>query len=38
MNVKYDYKNRTYYIKEKIHNQTMVTQLEECDRSLEAWL
>jgi len=35
MNVKYDYTNRTYYIKEKIHNQTMVMQLEECDRSLD---
>ena len=35
MNVKYDYKNRTYYIKEKIHNQTMIMQLEECDRSLD---
>lgn len=35
MNVKYDYKNRTYYIKEKIYNQTMVMQFEECDRSLD---
>ena len=35
MNVKYDYKNRTYYIKEKIHNQTMIMQFEECDRSLD---
>lgn len=35
MNVKYDYENRTYYIKEKIHNQTMIMQLEECDRSLD---
>ena len=35
MNVKYDYKNRTYYIKEKIHNQTMIIQFEECDRSLD---
>lgn len=35
MNAKYDYKNRTYYIKEKIHNQTMIMQLEECDRSLD---
>lgn len=35
MNVKYDYKNRTYYIKEKIHNQTIIMQLEECDRSLD---
>lgn len=35
MNVKYDYKNRTYYIKEKIHNQTMIMQIEECDRSLD---
>ena len=35
MNVKYDYKNRTYYIKEKIHNQTMIMQLEECDRTLD---
>lgn len=34
MNVKYDYKNRTYYIKEKIHNQTIIMQFEECDRSL----
>ena len=35
MNVKYDYKNRTYYIKEKIHNQTMVMKFEECDRTLD---
>ena len=35
MNVKYDYENRTYYIKEKIHNQTMIMQFEECDRSLD---
>lgn len=35
MNVKYDYKNRTYYIKEKIYNQTMIMQFEECDRSLD---
>lgn len=35
MNVKYDYQNRTYYIKEKIHNQTMIMQFEECDRSLD---
>ena len=35
MNVKYDYKNHTYYIKEKIHNQTMIMQFEECDRSLD---
>lgn len=35
MNVKYDYENRTYYIKEKIYNQTMIIQLEECDRSLD---
>lgn len=35
MNVKYDYKNRTYYIKEKIHNQTMIMQFEECDRSFD---
>lgn len=35
MNVKYDYKNRTYYIKEKIHNKTMIMQFEECDRSLD---
>nr|DAJ50685.1 MAG TPA: hypothetical protein [Caudoviricetes sp.] len=35
MNVKYDYTNRTYYIKEKIHNQTMIMQFEECDRSLD---
>lgn len=35
MNVKYDYENRTYYIKEKIHNQTMIMQLEECDRTLD---
>lgn len=35
MNVKYDYKNRTYYIKEKIHNQTTIMQFEECDRSLD---
>lgn len=35
MNVKYDYTNRTYYIKEKIHNQTMVMQIEECDRYLD---
>lgn len=33
--MKYDYKNRTYYIKEKIHNQTMIMQFEECDRSLD---
>lgn len=35
MNVKYDYENRTYYIKEKIHNQTMIMQFEECDGSLD---
>lgn len=35
MNVKYDYKNRIYYIKEKIHNQTMIMQFEECDRSFD---
>lgn len=35
MNVKYDYKNRTYYVKEKIHNQTMIMQFEEYDRSLD---
>ena len=35
MNVKYDYKNHTYYIKEKIYNQTMIMQFEECDRSLD---
>lgn len=35
MNVKYDYQNRTYYIKEKIHNQTIIMQFEECDRSLD---
>lgn len=35
MNIKYDYENRTYYIKEKIHNQTMIMQFEECDRSLD---
>lgn len=35
MNVKYDYQNRTYYIKEKIHNQTIIMQFEECDRSID---
>ena len=35
MNVKYDYKNRTYYIKEKIHNQKIIMQFEECDRSFD---
>lgn len=35
MNVKYDYKNRTYYIKEKLQNQTMIMEFEECDRSLD---
>lgn len=35
MEIKYDYKNLTYYIKEKIHNQTMIMQFEECDRSAD---
>lgn len=35
MEIKYDYKNLTYYIKEKIHNQTMIMQFEECDRTLD---
>lgn len=35
MEIKYDYKNRTYYIKEKIQNQTMIMEFEECDRTAD---